>query len=180
MQRRKENTPKGATLTTTAVRQSNPRWRGRTEEGGAGGRTWPEGGMAAWQPELVPSTAAVLSGAKRSSRGDACRPIITTPAQISARIGRRRWNLLPRRSYPYLLPMYCTMAFVLQSSDSQDLGQIFSWFYISTWSTFFSKVVALGSSYNLGIAILGKYLLDHVLIHAQSACSCTACLRFRT
>jgi hypothetical protein len=75
---------------------------------------------------------------------------------------------------------YCTMAFVLQSSDSQNLGQIFSWFYISTWSTLFSKVVALGSSYNLGIAILGKYLLDHALIHAQSACSCTASLKFRT
>jgi hypothetical protein len=27
---------------------------------------------------------------------------------------------------PYLLPMHCTMAFVLQTSDSQDLGQIFS------------------------------------------------------
>jgi hypothetical protein len=44
--------------------------------------------MAAWQPELVPSTATVLPGAKRSSHGDARRPIIL--AQIAARIGRRR------------------------------------------------------------------------------------------
>jgi hypothetical protein len=46
--------------------------------------------MAAWQPELGPSTAAVLPGAKRSSHGDARRPIILIPAQIAARIGRRR------------------------------------------------------------------------------------------
>jgi hypothetical protein len=85
--------PESLPRSTTAVRQSNPWWRGWTEEGGAGDRTWPEGEMAAWQPELVPSTAAVLSGAKRSSRGDARRPIISTPAQIAARKGRRRWAL---------------------------------------------------------------------------------------
>jgi hypothetical protein len=133
--------PESLPRSTTAVGQSNPWWRGRTEEGGADDWTWPEGGMATWQPELVPSTAAALSGAKRSSRGDACRPITSTPAQIAAQIGRRRWNFLPRRSDPYLLPMHCTMVLVLQSSDSQDLGQIYSGFSMATSGSANDKVV---------------------------------------
>jgi len=69
--------------------------------------------MAAWQPELVPSTAAVLSGAKRSSRGDARRPIISTPAQIAARKGRRRWA----RGAGNLIHFgHCTMALLHQSA----------------------------------------------------------------
>jgi hypothetical protein len=46
--------------------------------------------MAAWQPELLPSTAAVLPRAKESSRGDARYPIILTPALIAVWMGHRR------------------------------------------------------------------------------------------
>lgn len=66
--------PEGLPRSTMAVRQSSPRRRGRIEEGGAGDWAWPEREMAAWQPEQVPSTAAVLSRARRSSRRDTrCR-----------------------------------------------------------------------------------------------------------
>jgi hypothetical protein len=64
-------------------------------------------------------------------------------------------------------------------SVSLCLGWIFSQFYVVTWSSLFSKVIALGSSYNLGIATLGKFLLDHAWIRAQSSCSCTVSLKFR-
>jgi hypothetical protein len=48
-----------------------------------------------------------------------------------------------------------------------------------TWSSPVSKIIALRSSYNIVIAILSKFLLDHAWILVQSYCSWIVSLKFR-
>jgi hypothetical protein len=64
-------------------------------------------------------------------------------------------------------------------TNSPICRAIYSHFCVITWSTLFSKVIVLRSSYNIVIAILSKFLLNHALIHVQSHCSCTVSLKFR-
>jgi hypothetical protein len=100
--------------------------------------------------------------------------IKTATARITAEIVDGElswWPDLFQSTVPWRIPF--------SAPDSQDLGQILSWFYVVTWSTLFSKVVALESSYNIVIVILSKFLLDHAWTHVQSHCSCTVSLKFR-
>jgi hypothetical protein len=48
-----------------------------------------------------------------------------------------------------------------------------------TWSSPVSKIIALRSRYNIVIAILSKFLLDHASILVQSHCSWIVSLKFR-
>jgi hypothetical protein len=74
---------------------------------------------------------------------------------------------------------YCTMGKPIQSPDRAIYRVVYSRFCAVTWSSPFSKVLALRSSYNTVIAILSKFLLNLAWIHAQSHCSCTVSLKFR-
>jgi hypothetical protein len=101
--------------------------------------------------------------------------IETATAQIVAEIGggeKLSWQ-------PNLFQITVPWRSPFSQSVSPWLGRNFSQFYVVTWSSLFSKVIALGSSYNLGITTRGKFLLDHSWICAQSSCSCTASLKFR-
>jgi hypothetical protein len=53
----------------------------------AGDQARPEGSMATWRPELLPSTVAILPGSEISSQGDARQALNRITTQITARIG---------------------------------------------------------------------------------------------
>jgi hypothetical protein len=74
---------------------------------------------------------------------------------------------------------YFTMGKPIQSPDRAICRAVYSRFCAVTWSSPFSKVLALRSSYNIVITILRKFLLNPAWILAQSHCSCTVSLKFR-
>jgi hypothetical protein len=63
--------------------------------------------------------------------------------------------------------------------DRAICSLIFSYFYLATYLRLCSKVVVRCFSYNLAIATIAKFLIDHAWIHVQSHCSCTVSLKFR-
>jgi hypothetical protein len=79
-------------------------------------------------------------------------------ALIAAVSHRRQWTAGSRSD---LIQITVPWQPSFSASDSQDLGQIFSWFYIATWSTLFSKVVVQHTSFILVIVFQNKFLLDH-------------------
>jgi hypothetical protein len=92
--------------------------------------------------------------------------------------GRSPAVRLPRwRPDPHQITVPWRVSF--SAPDSQSLGLIFSQISIVTCPNLCSKVVELHTSYNIVIAILSKFLLDHAKIHAQSLCDCSVSLKFR-
>jgi hypothetical protein len=90
---------------------------------------------------------------------------------------RRWWTELSWQPNPFRSTVPWQIPF--RWTDNLICRAIYSQFCVITWSTLFSKVIVLRSSYNIVIAILSKFLLDHDQIHAQSHCSCTVSLKFR-
>jgi hypothetical protein len=88
---------------------------------------------------------------------------------------RRRWA----ERLIWSVSGYYTMGKPIQSPDRAICRVGYSRFCAVTWSSPFSKVLALRSSYNIFIAILSKFLLNPAWIHAQSHNSCTVSLKFR-
>ena len=67
-----------------------------------------------------------------------------------------------------------------RAPDSQHLGSIFSQIYMVTYSMLCSKVGELQISYKFVIAAMGRFLLDHSWIYAQSLSGYTVCLKIQT
>jgi hypothetical protein len=67
-----------------------------------------------------------------------------------------------------------------RAPDRRSWSWIFSQFSMVTHIKLCSKVIELLTSYKFVIAAIGRFLLDHSWIYAQSLSGCTVCLKIQT
>jgi hypothetical protein len=91
----------------------------------------------------------------------------------SPAVSTQRWQSDPFRSLYHGEHLF-------RAPDSQHLGSIFSQIYMVTYSMLCRKVGELQINYKFVIAAMGRFLLDHSWIHAQSLSGCTVCLKIQT
>jgi hypothetical protein len=91
----------------------------------------------------------------------------------SPAVSTQRWQSDPKQS---TVPWRTAF----RAPDSQHLGSIFSQIYMVTYSMLCSKVGELQISYKFVIVAMGRFLMDHSWIYAQSLSGCTVCLKIQT
>jgi hypothetical protein len=117
---------------------------------------WRRGSLT---PRRYPSTTSVNLDAGDMNHGE-----------ISSAV--RSFGLIPAR--------YCTMAIAIQSTDRTSWSMIYSQSPMTTHPKLCSKIVELLTSYKFVIDAMGRLMLDHSWIHAQSLSGCTVCLKIQT
>jgi hypothetical protein len=74
---------------------------------------------------------------------------------------------------------YCTIENWFRAPDRQSWSWIFSQFSMVTHTKICSKVIELPTSYKFVTATMGRFLLGHSWIYAQSCSDCTVCLKIQ-